>query len=550
MKEILPTLPPFSPGAVDPSLAQGLAPDVQHRHEMLASRQDLTPIDLKDGGEQPIDIAKVKPLDTVGNIGLVTSVQLGGAESVEIWGLVDHAGKIDTAKGLIVTEDGFDPSKLSTEDSIKKLIRVGQGQSEVIGRSSEHESGRRFNLSGLVSRNHMAIELQGNMLTLKDLFSTNGSRVLVEEDHTQESANKKAIELKLGQIVGEKGNSFTMDEVSDTTGQSEKSAENLEQSQQHADEVPAVGEAVAKGTNEATTNDSDKPVETEITKPDLAAIFSSGHNFDIAMQDPANAEIMPSLREVAIAWKEVQLAATTDEVWADIVEPRLRLYRESLPNLVHTNQNLLEATNNLAQNMHYAAQALEEGDIESFGAYMNYMAPASEMFNNSPIVLQQSSTQNEMQQATNMLTSADIESDERLRMVTGNNLYAPLREDESERLVQQVTPMIEAGQSLDEIVTTLKRNLPEDNGIWRRRQQAIQEAVVMTNGANFLFGDSGRSITRVKNEYQLMGEELMRGRYDPAQLRHVATLMQQLAQDVEMTTSFLRHANSLADQIH
>lgn len=492
----------------------------QRRYESLRQQEGVTPYDLVNGAEQSFDLQDAKPMaDIDGRIGIVASLEMGGDSVLHVWGALDAEGKVKADLGLIVSAEDFDPARMTKDESARSVIRVVPNQAEtVIGRDKELESAQLFHLSGFVSRKHLGISLHDGKVTVRDLSLKNGTQLLLAK--SAETASDK--ETKTEVVVAEAG---------------EMAVEHT----LNAEQSPATGVA------------AEQPAAAEADQPgrSLAEVFSSGASLEQALQDPANVEMAHSLQQLEQAWQEVRLASLTEEVYGEVVQPRLREFRDVLPQLMQDNRNLLETTDVIAQHLEQAAKALDYDDREGFTASLQYLGAngALEAFDSSPLVTPHSSEVGEARRVSAMLDGGVMESDERIMKVAGGSKYARLSPEDYDKLAAQVEPLAAAGHSLEDIIANVRSGLPESAGSWKQRQELIQEAVSFGRVAAMGGEDFAVTLQQLRNHFDLVREDWHRQRYDATELRQLSYQLRVAGEALNSVWRFMAHANMFASEV-
>lgn len=151
-------------------------PALQLSYEVLKQRPDVAHLNLAEAGPQELDMDTVEPLAVEGQTALIASMQVGGIKKLQVWGSLDHAGKLDR-RGVIVTEESYNP-----HDPESSFVAVHAGQpARMIGRADAQASSR-LHLPGSVSRQHLQMEVTPEgKLKIADLNSKYGTELIIKQ---------------------------------------------------------------------------------------------------------------------------------------------------------------------------------------------------------------------------------------------------------------------------------------------------------------------------------------------------------------------------------
>lgn len=306
------------------------------------------------------------------------------------------------------------------------------------------------------------------------------------------------------------------------------------------------------GAKEATAvpEDEQAPEAGAEAAPTLGDIFATGESFANALQDPQlDPAVRTNLNKLQTSWRELQLATSTNEVWNEVLAPRLGELKDILPALIHENGRIVDSAQMLAAGLHNVARAFEEGDFEGAGNVLRNIGVSREDFENAFLANGQPREDAELGKVTNLLTQAEIDADDRISRVADTSMYSRLSTEQAEAMVSQLRPMIENGGSLDEAIASLQSQMPEGGPAWRQRQQAVQEVVGFAR-AGSRGQDIGRTVLRqAKEGLDLLSEDIRRGGRNSMQAYEVSARLQQVTAALEPVQHFMRIVSAQAEMI-
>jgi hypothetical protein len=286
------------------------------------------------------------------------------------------------------------------------------------------------------------------------------------------------------------------------------------------------------------------PVEEALSEPlDIHKFFESGVNFETALNDPQiDAETRQSLNRLATAWKNLQIATVTTEVWDEAVRPHLKQFSDVLPQTVHTTEKIVDTAEGLAQTLDIAAMHLDNGDIEAFGRTFGQAGGLVQDFERLPLT--DPTLGENLQHATNILDVETIEGDNRIKRISRLSQYGPLTGAECDKFVDEVGPKINDAGDIETLLQDMQGKIPENAGNWRERQQVIEEAILFARGVQYVQGsdETFKALLRVKNDFGVLRESLLRQQYDSYQIRDVAQRLRAASVALQPVVSMARRA--------